>query len=196
MTAPLINNDKTALICERIKKSGKAVADIEGEHLAYLASLVPNYGTIVEIGTHRGRSAMFMAAGSRRLVKIYCIDMWLDDSDDKHISISKDLRIFKKHIAALGLKKKITPIRGTSAEVAKSWNRYIDMVFFDGLHTYDAIKEYYQSWVPFVIKGGIVAIHDYQNGEWEGTSQFIDQVAAKQLTHFSTCEGIWSGRKI
>ena len=50
------------------------------------------------------------------------------------------------------------PSLGAAAWVAPG---SLDLVFLDGDHTYDAVKEDIAAWLPKVRRGGVLAGHDY-----------------------------------
>lgn len=42
------------------------------------------------------------------------------------------------------------------------WDIGVDMVFYDGDHSYDATKEALEYWNPKLLPGGILVVHDYE----------------------------------
>jgi predicted O-methyltransferase YrrM len=53
-----------------------------------------------------------------------------------------------------------TLIRKTSAEAASAWTQPIDLLFVDADHSWAAIERDWRDWVPHVVPGGIIALHD------------------------------------
>ena len=51
-------------------------------------------------------------------------------------------------------------IQKTSQEVAKTWNKQIDILFIDGSHEYESVLFDYKTFSPFVRKGGLIIFHD------------------------------------
>ena len=47
---------------ETLRSIEGAILDVEGEHLAYMASLVPNNGIVVELGSYKGKSACYIGS--------------------------------------------------------------------------------------------------------------------------------------
>ena len=188
----LLKTDLHDEICRRVKK-GIGVWDDEGLRLAYLASQVPENGVIVEIGSYRGRSAVFMGAAVKTGVQIFCVDVWRNPKEKKFTAESADLKIFMETIGMFGFDRFTIPIQGSSPVVARDWHKPIDFLFIDGEHTYDAVKKDYESWYPHVKDGGAIAFHDYQPKNWPSVRQFVD--GRKEL-EFTGLQGfIWSGQK-
>lgn len=72
--------------------------------------------------------------------------------------------------------------RMTSVEAAKEVeDRSIDIIFIDGLHTYEGVKDDLEAWVPKIKIGGIISGHDY-NGmkRHEGVTIRVNEVFGKK----------------
>jgi len=54
----------------------------------------------------------------------------------------------------------ITFIKGYFDEVAKTWDKPIDILHIDGFHTYQAVKHDYETWSKFVKDDAIILFHD------------------------------------
>ncbi|GAI70354.1 unnamed protein product [marine sediment metagenome] len=51
----------------------------------------------------------------------------------------------------------------TSNEIAKTWNRPIDILFIDGNHRYEEVLFDYKTFAPFVKKNGLIIFHDIRH---------------------------------
>jgi predicted O-methyltransferase YrrM len=154
----------------------------EGAHLAYLASLIPHGGTIVEIGSNVGRSACYMGHGlvhaHKTSAHIYCIDLWSlgGETQQTNYHDPKGLRHqkFKDNIKAFGLSAIVSDYEAESVKFAKfNWNKSIDLLFIDAGHTYEAVSADYHAWKDFVRVGGFIAFHDYMD-MWPGIVKLLD----------------------
>jgi predicted O-methyltransferase YrrM len=126
----------------------------------------PNGSTIVEVGSWKGRSSVFMADMIRNLnknIKFYCVDTW--EGSPEHVEYSD---IVNHTLYDLFLdntknyKDIIIPMRKPSVEAAKDFaNGSVDIVFIDACHEYECVKEDIAAWLPKVKRGGILAGHDY-----------------------------------
>jgi predicted O-methyltransferase YrrM len=131
---------------------------LEGRFLYWLAGKVPAGGIAVEIGSFRGKSSVFLAAGLEN-AKLFCVDTWLNDAmpyDARYDVMPEFLENTKR------FRHRIETLRGTSSVVAASWSRdrSIDLLFIDGDHSYEGCSEDLRAWLVFVRRGGWVAFHD------------------------------------
>lgn len=134
---------------------------------------------IVEIGSFKGRSTVSFGFGCLGASKhIYAIDLF--EGDNNIYGTGDFLKIFNQNINSCGLSDYVTPIKKHSLEVAKEWNRPIDILFIDGSHEYEDVKADFFAFYPFVKPGGIVAFHDIK-GMWTGVIQFWSEVLQQKL---------------
>lgn len=124
--------------------------------LAENASLVPDNGTIVDIGTAQGGSAfIFSKAAGRKGVKIYSFDIAPSEEAYEHL---KDMSV--------------TIVGKSSKEGALTWmqtvGKPINLLFIDGSHALQHIFEDFNSWVPFLKPEGRIIFHDYDSVERGG----------------------------
>ena len=136
----------------------------EGLRLSYLASKVKS-GVIVEIGSFKGKSTSFLAAGSRHAnsIPVYAVDTWdlREQYGQQKYQAKETLESFHRQTRPYA--KLITAVRGFSQEVAKTWDKDIGLLFIDGCHWYKEAWADYQNWQKFIPTGGMLALHDYQN---------------------------------
>jgi predicted O-methyltransferase YrrM len=130
---------------------------LEGRLLYWLASQMPPNGRAVEVGSFKGKSSSFLAAGLRSGARLSCVDTWLNSSmpyDEPNDSLPQFLENTKKY------RDRIDICRGKSADMAARWQRHIDLLFIDGDHSYEGCKTDLISWFPWVRQGGWIAFHD------------------------------------
>lgn len=128
----------------------------ERQILAERAALVPDNGTIVEIGTAQGGSALFLhATAADRGVKIYSFD----------IAPSAEAYENLKHTS-------VAIVATPSMEGAYAWHatvqRPIDLLFIDGSHALQHVFEDFNAWCPLLRPGGEIVFHDYDSIERGG----------------------------
>lgn len=131
----------------------------EGCLLYYLASLVPEGGVIVEIGSYLGKSTAYLATGADESVTIYAIDTW--DSRTMPIEHCDTLPEFLRNTEEW---RNIVPLRWVSWLAGAAWDGpRVDLWFHDGDHSYEGVKRDFQEWVRHLKPHAIVALHDYGN---------------------------------
>jgi len=124
----------------------------EGETLYDLARACTGRGVIVEIGSWKGKSTTCLGLGSRAGagVRIFAVDRHTDGTFPE----------WEKHVAEAGIEDLVTPLKGRSQDVVHDFHEEIELLFIDGAHTYDLVLEDWEGWVPKVVPGGVVAMHD------------------------------------
>ncbi|HRZ84727.1 MAG TPA: class I SAM-dependent methyltransferase [Candidatus Dojkabacteria bacterium] len=119
---------------------------------------------IVELGTHKGNSLFSMAQAikdSKLNTKLYGIDTWEGDPQAGYYGedIYKEfLKISKKYYKDVN----IIPLKMLFDNALKEFkDNSIDILHIDGLHTYEAVKHDFDTWLPKVKKDtGIIMFHD------------------------------------
>jgi len=135
-----------------------------------LARSLNKQSVIVEIGSYLGASSSFLAcAAKERNHSVYCVDTWENEGmseggRDTFEEFSRNLKLFKDFI---------TPLRGRSADVAKTFDKEIDLIFIDGDHSYEGVKTDVEAWLPKMKKGGILIFHDI--GWAEGVKRVVSE---------------------
>jgi predicted O-methyltransferase YrrM len=112
--------------------------------------------SFVEIGVMRGKfshSILWMVPES----KVFSVDPWLDIDGNPMSDIMTQainrLRPFSD---------RNTIIHGASLDVVKTFDDHsVDVVYIDGDHRYEAVKQDMAAWYPKVRSGGILAGDDY-----------------------------------
>lgn len=138
-----------------------------------------NDSTFVEIGTWKGKSAIYMAEKIRESGKkifFYIVDLFNGEcgyEDEPDVKEGKLYEVFTKNIEPV--KSYIQSLRGDSKILYKDFqNDSIDFLFIDGDHRYPGIKADLKNWFPKIKNGGIIAGHDY-NEPSAGVHQAVDE---------------------
>ena len=144
---------------------GTTVVELRALHM--LASQVKQ-GVIVEIGSYHGRSTVALAYGSRSNANIPVIAI------DPHQEFEGELgaKMSPRDRAAFfrnNLRSKITDVVSLinlpSQLVVNCWKQPIGLLWIDGDHSYEMVKQDFEKWSPFVVEGGIIALHDSTHEE-------------------------------
>ena len=159
-----------------IKKIDGWLTDNEAKLLYNLAKNAPNKGVIVEIGSWKGKSTIALANGSRegKKIKVYAIDPHI--GSEEHQKKGKKIWTFdefKKNIKKAKLNDFVIPLKMTSKEANKKFNKKIELIFIDGAHDYQNVKTDYELWFPKIVDGGIIAFHDTTT--WDGPKKLVKE---------------------
>jgi predicted O-methyltransferase YrrM len=80
--------------------------------------------------------------------------------------------------------------REASAKVPLS---FLDFVFIDADHSYEAVKDDIACWAPKVRSGGWVGGHDYHPRKFPGVVKAVDEAYGKRVQHWpGTIWGVWT----
>lgn len=126
--------------------------------IEYLATLVPENGAIVEIGSLYGRSAVAWAQSCRPSVTVYCVDSFYDILvNDPGRNFFDEFLKHTQHIP------NIIPIRAISPYIfeTKLPDIQFDLVFLDAIHTNPYDIDNIRYFLPKIKSGGILCGHDY-----------------------------------
>lgn len=71
----------------------------------------------------------------------------------------------------------VTFIKGYFDDVAKTWEKKIDILHIDGFHTYEAVYNDFSTWGKFVKDDGVIMMHDTKvfHGSF-GVHRFFDEL--------------------
>jgi len=118
--------------------------------------------TYVELGTHMGDSfcAFCQAVDTLQLdTTCYAVDTWAGDEHTGHYddSIYEDLLAYTNaHYGGF-----TTLIRRFFDDALDLFDDHsIDLLHIDGTHTYDAVKQDFEVWLPKMSQHGVIIMHD------------------------------------
>ena len=138
----------------------------EARFLGMMAACAPRDGVIVEIGSFKGKSAVMLGKLAERygMGPIVAIDPhnFNNAELEEHRSApgATSYDEFLSNIESSGVAAHIEVHRDFSTEVAKSWNRPIRMLWIDGDHSYKGARADFDAFMPHMVPGGFVALHD------------------------------------
>jgi predicted O-methyltransferase YrrM len=170
---------------QRFAKIEGFLEDLEAYTLMQLAAHGQGSGAIVEIGSYMGRSTAFLAAGAKDAgrERVYAVDHFRGSPEQKagqpfsHPVLEKDgstFGVFQANLRAVNLDDHVVAIQASSVEAARSWKEPIRLLFIDGDHSYEAAREDWKAWSPFLGNRGYVCFHDI--GRWPGVTQFYQEM--------------------
>jgi MMP 1-O-methyltransferase len=143
---------------------------------ASLASADPAVRTLplLEVGSYCGKSAVYLGAAARALgTVLYALDHhrgseenqpgweWHEpDLVDPETGTLDTLPHFRRTVWAAGLEGTVVAVVGDSPAVGAHWSTPLAFLFIDGGHGSEPAHRDYDTWVPHVAEGGLLAIHD------------------------------------
>src|SRR5437762_5663750 len=143
------------------------LTDQEGELLFRLADGCPPGAAIVEIGSWKGKSTVWLASGVRDPgpTMVFAIDPHEDSLENPDARTLEELRA---NLARAEVSARVVPIVATSHAAAAVFEQKPGLVFVDGSHLEEAIRTDLADWLPKLLDGGILALHDVVNHRWPG----------------------------
>lgn len=112
-----------------------------------------------EIGSYFGASTCFLAAAAHlKQGHVHAVDTWNNDAMPDE-PVEDTWQRFLHNTAPF--RPLITAHRGEAARL-KDAVPAVDLLFVDGDHSYDGTLSHLADYVPKIVSGGILAMHDYQ----------------------------------
>ena len=129
---------------------------------------------MIEIGSYLGESTITF---SNNFKSVISIDPFIEDYDPNdatcyHAPLNKVFDQFKKNISEIS---NIYHIRETSDDAFyKLPKQQYFLVYIDGLHTYEQVKQDIANYRKLIPAGGFICGHDYSTN-WQGVKDAIDE---------------------
>lgn len=157
-------------------------------HLPFAAWLMLEHAPriAVELGTHFGNSyfTMCQAVGQYGLpTRCFAVDSWQGDSHagEYQSSVYETVRAYNEK--NYGHFSKLLRMKFHDA-LSEFEPGSIDLLHIDGLHTYDAVKDDFETWLPKMSERGLVLFHDTSvEGSGFGVARFWLDLKARYACH-------------
>ncbi len=146
-----------------VKRIDGWLTDNEGELLYNLAKSCKGDGVIVEIGSWKGKSTIWLAKGSKagNKLKVYAVDPHTGSSEHREMYGKVwTFEEFRRNIKDARVDDIVIPVLKTSEQATKFFDEPVEFIFIDGAHEYQLVKLDFELWFPRLIDGGIIAFHD------------------------------------
>lgn len=141
--------------------------------LCHVAHLCPA-GPIVEIGSFKGKSTVFLARGMKETNSLTAIDPHLSTCagnrrDRQRAAAAAAMTSngnetswehFNRVLVDWKLTDRVAVVRDYSYNHRPKWSGTIAFLWIDGDHTYNAVKRDIEDWADLVMPGGFLAFHD------------------------------------
>jgi predicted O-methyltransferase YrrM len=178
---------------------GGWLKDTEGRALFGLAKKCTGRGVIVEIGSWKGKSTIWLGRGSRlgRGVQIHAIDPHTGSPQHREaLGEVWTFDEFKQNIKRAKIDDLVVPHVDFSDAVARTFDEKVELIFIDGLHEYEGVKIDFDMWFPKVVDGGWIAFHD--STCWDGVRKVVTDELFKSghFRHMRFTASIAYGQKV
>jgi predicted O-methyltransferase YrrM len=156
-------------------------------------------GTIVEIGSFAGNSTIYLAMAGG---EVHAVDPHTPQSmrqlsgvtdggaptHEQELPGSPDpSRIFLGNLERFGVRERVVYHRASSLDVAASWaGEPVRLLYVDGMHTYDAVRQDYEAWRPFLAREHVVLFDDYL---WADVQHAVDDLRPKAGSRYFYIRG-------
>jgi predicted O-methyltransferase YrrM len=142
------------------------------QEAAMLGRLARGACRVVELGVYEGSSALVFTETLGPEAELHLIDPFTDESGwamraGWHGMPVATRRAVSRHVGSDGPKVRWHVAR--SQDVGREWaGGEVDLVFVDGDHSPEGVREDWEAWHRHVRRGGSLAFHDARLGEPEG----------------------------
>ena len=158
---------------DRYAAARAAAADVEGwlndrQGMALFdaAAACSARGAIVEIGSWKGRSTIWLAHGARLAHQhVVAIDPHVNSREDPS---ARTFAEFSENLRRAGVADIVKPIVKTAREAARDFEDGVEVLFIDGDHSDAGAEEDADVWLPRLIEGGTVLMHDVATASYTG----------------------------
>jgi hypothetical protein len=127
-----------------------------------------SYQALVEIGSFTGEAAQIF---SKFFKHVICVDLWSEQSigtTNTRLTAQEVEKIFDDNKP-----ENVVKIKGESTYVAKALQENFEVVYIDGSHDYESVKNDIKAWRP---KAKILCGHDYN---FVGVKLAVDELLGK-----------------
>lgn len=172
----------TSALAHLDRLAGLITPDV-GAYLYALAREVPAELAIVELGSYKGASTAYLAAGARagHGPPVYAVDAWAPGVTGTRWSPIAPYAEFEAQLISVGLREHVTPIQGLTAEVA---GRYapaplVGLLFVDADHSETGVLADVRAWAPHLAPDATVVLDDYRTPRNPGVERALDKLLAE-----------------
>ena len=145
--------------------------------------------TVVEIGSHRGGTLVCWTAVAAATARIVSIDMPTFDGEWSGLG-EEDLARVRRYLApgqtltAISADSHASETKARLEEILAG--APVDLLWIDGDHTFDGVKQDFEMYRPLVRPGGLVGFHDVAGadlGPGFGSTSFWELIKTRYDAH-------------
>jgi predicted O-methyltransferase YrrM len=129
----------------------------QGKVLWQAAATIDSGGTIVEIGSHQGRSTIVLGRSARTTgAQVIAVDPFVEG---RLFGGAGTRARFEHNVTAAGIDDVVRLIAGRSTELRPSWSQPLRMVYVDGKHDFWTARDDLR-WADWLAPGAPLLLHD------------------------------------
>jgi len=158
------------------------ISDQDGILLYKLARFNAPKPNIVELGSWKGKSTVWLASAIRDRGEglVYAVDHWKGSNEQIHKELLKDYEEdqlyyeFLNNLKQLELLDYVKPIKMDTISATRQFdvNFEIGLLFIDASHEYEDVRRDFEFWSPMVMVGGFIMFHDAVDS-WPGVKRVV-----------------------
>lgn len=136
--------------------------------------------TVVEIGSHQGRSTIILGHAARTVgARVVAVDAFVDG---RLFGGASTRDRFEANIHAAGLTGVVELVVGYSTKLRPSWTRPIDLLYVDGKHDYWTYVDDLR-WSAHLPPGGEILVHDCFSSVGVTAGTLVKVLAGSRYTY-------------
>lgn len=169
----------TARLDEAAQRARRLTSDVggwlsEAQGRALLEAAATGSGAIVEIGSWKGRSTIWLAVGARLAGRrVHAIDPHRGSREDPGAATLPE---FLDNLRRAGVADVVEPLVMTSEQAAAQLAGPVGLLFIDGDHSYDGARRDAELWLPRLSEGGTVMFHDAATAACTGPRRVVREM--------------------
>ena len=153
---------------------------------------------IMEIGPYCGKSTIALLAGNElgNNVPVWSIDRFDSHSTTDKLEGQPTHEIFWDNICERNLQKHLRVIPKDTHELHEEAKEFdLGMLFHDAGHSYEEVKHDLNLFLPQLVEGGYVCIHDFNEVGFPGVVKAV--LEREEVTNIGlVSSNMWVGKKI
>jgi len=138
--------------------------------------------TMLEIGSHQGRSTVVLAeVARRRNTSLVAVDPFVEGRLFGGLTTKEK---FEAHLKQLGLRDRVELVEEYSTALRPTWHRELDLLYIDGKHDFWTVSDDLR-WAAHLPRHGRVLIHDCFSSIGVTLGILARVLPGRQLTYLS-----------
>lgn len=176
--------DTQSVTFEQLAALDGLITSTIGETLYHLAAAVPVDRAIVELGSYRGKSTAYLAAGARsgHGAPVWAVDAWSEDVSEWRSSVadrlpSPLLEDFRRQLDSLGLNDRVTAVQSRTVDAARAYDGPpVELLYIDADHSKRAAVSDFMAWRRHLKATAAVVFDDYETDTNPGVAAAVSEL--------------------